>query len=174
MYADGKQWPLEAVHIVLSYENVPAGDRAASDTKIEIVGGVEMGISFTGSLSDRQGVRPEPRPLRRPRCSIVERRGGIAAGSAIEPPAFRRLHFREYSNPLVVQVRPPLSHACAVLLPVRHQKSTPPSNRACTDLAASFQRDELPEGAVKNSDCAFQESCGRHWVSQYVESVVPR
>ena len=54
MYADRKQWPLEAVHVVLSYENAPAGDRAHSDTKIGMVGGVEMGISFAGSLSEDQ------------------------------------------------------------------------------------------------------------------------
>jgi putative redox protein len=51
MYAERKQWPLEAVHVVLSYENVPAEDRADSDTKIGRVGGVEMEISFAGSLS---------------------------------------------------------------------------------------------------------------------------
>jgi putative redox protein len=54
MYADRKQWPLEAVHVVLSYENVSAEDRADSDTKIGMVGGVEMGIFFSGSLSEDQ------------------------------------------------------------------------------------------------------------------------
>jgi putative redox protein len=54
MYADRKQWPLEGVHVVLSYAKVPAGDRADSDTKMGMVNGIEMGISFDGDLSEEQ------------------------------------------------------------------------------------------------------------------------
>ena len=54
MYADRKQWPLEGVQVVLSYAKVPAEDRADSDTKIGMVSGVEMGISFAGDLSEDQ------------------------------------------------------------------------------------------------------------------------
>src|SRR5271169_1861153 len=54
MYADRKQWPLEGVHVVLSYANVPAEGRADSDTKMRMVDGIEMGFSFAGDLSEDQ------------------------------------------------------------------------------------------------------------------------
>ena len=54
MYADRKQWPLEGVHVVLSYAKVPEADRADSDTKMGMVDGIEMGISFDGDLSEDQ------------------------------------------------------------------------------------------------------------------------
>ena len=57
MYADRKQWPLEGVHVALSYAKVPARDYANPDTKSEMVAGVEMGISFSGSLSEDQESR---------------------------------------------------------------------------------------------------------------------
>jgi putative redox protein len=57
MYADRKQWPLEGVQFVLSYAKFPAEDRADSDTKIGMVAGVEMGISFAGDLSEDQQLR---------------------------------------------------------------------------------------------------------------------
>jgi putative redox protein len=57
MYADRKQWPLEGVHVVLSYANVPAEGRADSDTKTGMVHGIEIGISFDGDLSQAQQSR---------------------------------------------------------------------------------------------------------------------
>jgi putative redox protein len=54
MYADRKQWPLEGVHVILSYAKVPAEDRADSDTKLGAVAGIEMGLSFDGDLSEEQ------------------------------------------------------------------------------------------------------------------------
>jgi uncharacterized OsmC-like protein len=54
MYADRKQWPLKGVHVILSYANIFAEDRADSDTKIGTVDGIEMGISFEGDLSVEQ------------------------------------------------------------------------------------------------------------------------
>lgn len=54
MYADRKQWPLETVHVVLSYENVPAEDRTDSDTKKGMVDVINMEISFAGALSEDQ------------------------------------------------------------------------------------------------------------------------
>jgi putative redox protein len=54
MYADRKQWPLEEVHVVLSYAKVTAEERAHSDTKTGLVDGIEMGISFDGDLSEDQ------------------------------------------------------------------------------------------------------------------------
>jgi putative redox protein len=57
MYADRKQWPLEGVHVVLSYANISAEDRDDSDTKIGMMDGIEMGISFDGDLSEDQQSR---------------------------------------------------------------------------------------------------------------------
>jgi putative redox protein len=57
MYADRKQWPLDGVHVDLSYAKVPAEDRAGSDTKMGMVDGIEMRISFDGDLSEDQRSR---------------------------------------------------------------------------------------------------------------------
>jgi len=57
MYADRKQWPLEAVHVDLSFAKVPAENRSDSDTKSGMVDGIEMGISFSGDLSEEQESR---------------------------------------------------------------------------------------------------------------------
>jgi putative redox protein len=54
MYADRKQWPLKRAHVVLSYAKVPAEDRVDSDTKMGMVDGIEMEISFDGDLSEDQ------------------------------------------------------------------------------------------------------------------------
>ena len=57
MYADRKQWPLESVHIELSYARVHADDCTACDKELKIVDGIEMKLSFFGELSESQRQR---------------------------------------------------------------------------------------------------------------------
>ena len=57
MYADRKQWPLEGVHIELSYARVHAEDCAACDKGLKLVDGIEMELSFFGELSESQRQR---------------------------------------------------------------------------------------------------------------------
>lgn len=47
MYAERKQWPVEAVYVHLSYVPIP----------LESVFGIEMELSFSGDLSDDQRAR---------------------------------------------------------------------------------------------------------------------
>jgi putative redox protein len=54
MYAERKQWPLEGVHIRLSYAGVHAEDCAECDTEVRMVSVIEMEISFLGNLSEDQ------------------------------------------------------------------------------------------------------------------------
>ena len=57
MYAERRQWPLEGVHIELSYARVHAKDCAACDKESKLVDGIEMELSFFGELSDSQRKR---------------------------------------------------------------------------------------------------------------------
>ena len=57
MYAERKQWPLEEVHVVLSWARVHAEDCAECDTEVRMVDGIEMEISFSGDLSEEQRQR---------------------------------------------------------------------------------------------------------------------
>ena len=54
MYAERKQWPLEGVHVDLSYARVHAEDCAQYDTAARMVDRIEMQISFVGDLSEEQ------------------------------------------------------------------------------------------------------------------------
>jgi putative redox protein len=52
MYADRKRWPVEGVHVQLSYVNALA--EGGSAAKTGTADGIEMGISFAGELSEDQ------------------------------------------------------------------------------------------------------------------------
>lgn len=54
IYAERKQWPLQGVHVVLSYAKVHAEDCAACDTEVRMIDRIEMEISFLGDLSEDQ------------------------------------------------------------------------------------------------------------------------
>ena len=57
MYAERKQWPLEGVHIELSWGQVHAEDCADCDQSFGMVAGIKMEISFRGNLSEVQRQR---------------------------------------------------------------------------------------------------------------------
>jgi putative redox protein len=54
MYAERKQWPLDAVHIALTHAKVHADDCGACDTEIRTIDCIEMEILLTGNLSEDQ------------------------------------------------------------------------------------------------------------------------
>ena len=54
MYAERKQWPLEGVHVGLSWARVHADDCADCDAELRLVDGIEMELSFRGELSEHQ------------------------------------------------------------------------------------------------------------------------
>src|SRR5271166_3773969 len=54
MYAERKQWPLRGVQVSLSHERVHAEDCAECETKVGMLDRIEVGISFTGDLSEEQ------------------------------------------------------------------------------------------------------------------------
>jgi uncharacterized OsmC-like protein len=57
MYADRKQWPLEAVRVELSWARVHMADCADCDNGFELTDGIAMDISFVGDLSESQRER---------------------------------------------------------------------------------------------------------------------
>jgi putative redox protein len=54
MYAERKQWPLQGVQVSLSYARIHAEDCAECETKVGMVDRIEVGVSFTGDLSEEQ------------------------------------------------------------------------------------------------------------------------
>jgi len=82
MYADRKQWPLESVHIELSYGGVHAADAAACDTETGMITGIEMAVSFVGDLSDQQRQRlleiANKCPVHRTLTSRIQIRGTLS------------------------------------------------------------------------------------------------
>ena len=82
MYADRKQWPLEGVHIELSYGAPHADDSAACDTETRMITGIEMEVSFVGDLSEQQRQRlleiANRCPVHRTLTSRIQIRGTLA------------------------------------------------------------------------------------------------
>ena len=57
MYAERKQWPLEGVHVELSWKRIHAEDCADCDSNLQMVDGIEMELVFLGDLSEEQRLR---------------------------------------------------------------------------------------------------------------------
>lgn len=57
MYAERKQWPLEAVHVTLTHAKIHSEDCVACETEVRLVDQIEMEISLTGDLSGEQRQR---------------------------------------------------------------------------------------------------------------------
>ena len=54
MYAKRKQWPLQEVHVDLSYARVQSEVSIEGKSGTRIVGGIETEISFRGDLTEEQ------------------------------------------------------------------------------------------------------------------------
>ena len=54
MYAERKQWPLEGVHVELSYGRVHVEDCEGCDNDEGSVDGIKMEVSFAGDLTNEQ------------------------------------------------------------------------------------------------------------------------
>jgi len=54
MYADRKGWPLQAVHVLLSFARVHAEDCATSDTEGRIVDQMGLELTLVGDLTEEQ------------------------------------------------------------------------------------------------------------------------
>ena len=82
MYADRKQWPLESVHVALSYGATHAEDSAACDTEPRMITEIEMKLSFIGNLSEQQRERlleiANKCPVHRTLNSQIQIRGTMA------------------------------------------------------------------------------------------------
>ena len=85
MYSERKQWPLQGVHVGLSWARVHAEDCAEFDTEVRMVDGIEMEISFLGDLSDDQRQRlleiANKCPVHRTLSSQVQIRARLARPS---------------------------------------------------------------------------------------------
>ena|SRR5215813_4993257 len=57
MYADRHRWPLESVHVHLSFARIHADDCVACDKELKVVDGIEMELSLFGELSESQRQR---------------------------------------------------------------------------------------------------------------------
>ena len=57
MYAQRKQWPLEAVRVTLTHAKVHAEDCVACETEVRSIDQIEMEISLVGDLSGEQRQR---------------------------------------------------------------------------------------------------------------------
>ena len=97
MYADRKQWPLEGVHIELSYGGAHAEDAAACETGTGMITGIEMEISFVGDLSDQQRQRlleiANRCPVHRTLTSRIQIRGTLAETARAKPAEKSLLNF---------------------------------------------------------------------------------
>ena len=54
MYAERKRWPLQEVHVDLSYARVQTEESIGGKTGTGIVSGIETEISFRGDLTEEQ------------------------------------------------------------------------------------------------------------------------
>jgi putative redox protein len=85
MYSERKQWPLQGVHVDLSWARVHAEDCANCDTEVRTVDEIEMEISFLGDLSEDQRKRlfeiANKCPVHRTLSSQVQIRARLASAS---------------------------------------------------------------------------------------------
>ena len=84
MYAERRRWPLEGVHVELSYAKVHADDCASCDTEVRTIERIEREISLLGDLSEEQRQRlmdiADKCPLHRTLTSQIEVRTRQIAG----------------------------------------------------------------------------------------------
>jgi putative redox protein len=85
MYSERKLWPLQGVHVGLSWGRVHAEDCAECDTELRMFDGIEMEITFLGELSEDQRQRlleiANKCPVHRTLSSQVQIRARLARPS---------------------------------------------------------------------------------------------
>ena len=88
MYADRKQWPLDGVHVELSYGGTHAADSAACDTASGVITGIQMEVTVSGDLSEQQRQRlleiANKCPVHRTLTSRIQIRGALAELARLE------------------------------------------------------------------------------------------
>ena len=57
MYAESKQWPLQGMHVNLSWARVHADDCLECESEVVMVDGIQMEVSVFGDLSEEQRQR---------------------------------------------------------------------------------------------------------------------